>query len=111
MLRENRGVSRILRFANPVGPSPIVSRGAEVERLVGRRRSDERVWSVQILFADFRIELLTRRNFEGEAVFETAEAPRSFDLRTPRSSDDFSATPAETCAAVPKGRRHFLFFS
>jgi hypothetical protein len=23
--------------------------------------------------------------------------------------DDFSATPAETCAAVPKGRRHFLF--
>jgi hypothetical protein len=25
-------------------------------------------------------------------------------------SDDFSATPAETCAADPKGRRHFLFF-
>jgi hypothetical protein len=25
-------------------------------------------------------------------------------------SDDFSATPAEICAADPKGRRHFLFF-
>jgi hypothetical protein len=35
-------------------------------------------------------------------VSETAEA---------RGFDDFSATPAETCAAIPKGRRHFFLFS
>jgi hypothetical protein len=42
------------------------------------------------------------RNYAGSVVFETVEALRGFD--------NFSATPAETCAAVPKGRRHFLFF-
>jgi hypothetical protein len=43
------------------------------------------------------------RNFCGAPVFPSTGS--SAKLK------GFSATPAETCAAVPKGRRHFLFFA
>jgi hypothetical protein len=89
---------------------------AAVRATGGRRRA--RPGELIPIF-DFKTASQSRRNFAGLVVFEPAEASRSFDLRARPclkrqklgGFDDFSATPAETCAADPKGRRHFLFFS
>src|ERR1700722_15467148 len=119
MRRENRGVSRVLRLANPVSPIPIVSRGAEVERLVGQPgdtagatrgadfvfRFHESAANAPQLCRYGRV-----RSGRSSAEFQVAGSAVS-EIAKVRGSDDFSATPAETCAADPKGRRHFLFFS
>jgi hypothetical protein len=54
----------------------------------------------QLSGRNYRPTTTAGRNYSG--------APGSGNKEALRGFDGFSATPAETCAAVPKGRRHFF---